>query len=354
MTQQDDIAQRVLTTAQRNEFIRRTSFISENDRETRASFVDEIAHAALASAPVADEPTLFESWWASEIAANGGATIGADYRHWALRGWLARAPVAGEAHEPVAVTDHQGDVHWRHGRKAGIALYAAPQASDTVGLLRKAAEALAGYRREMSLLRPVDIQPCDAERAIIAALKTLADKDGGQQRAAEASAPDTAKDRVDKILRERMAPISEALGLDVMLASAGNGVIQIFTFKGGPLVYTIRADGTAILRVSWNQPDAPDTLTVDQVKIITQGVSETQPEPQPARTAVAGEVVGWAAVPSRGKRAGRIYCTCDTREQIDAYIEQVHQSNDSLTLWARPLSFADAAPQANAKDVRNV
>lgn len=60
---------------------------------------------------------------------------------------------------------------------------------------------------------------------------------------------------------------------------------------------------------------------------------------------VAGQVVGWAAVPSRGKRAGRIYCTCDTREQIDAYIEQVHQSNDSLTLWARPLSFADAAPQ---------
>lgn len=57
-------------------------------------------------------------------------------------------------------------------------LGAAPQASDTVGLLRKAAEALAGYRREMSLLRAEDTQPCDAERAIIAALKTQADKDG--------------------------------------------------------------------------------------------------------------------------------------------------------------------------------
>ncbi|MEC6413647.1 hypothetical protein ACOTJC_29065 [Achromobacter xylosoxidans] len=42
---------------------------------------------------------------------------------------LASAPIAGEA-QPVAVTDHQGDVHWRHGRKAGIALYAAPQASE--------------------------------------------------------------------------------------------------------------------------------------------------------------------------------------------------------------------------------
>lgn len=68
-----------------------------------------------------------------------------------------------------------------------------------------------------------------------------------------------------------------------------------------------------------------------------------------ASAPVAGEVVAWAAVPSRGKRAGRIYTTCDTRKEIDAYIEQVHQSNDSLTLSARPLSFADAAPQASAE-----
>lgn len=61
-----------------------------------------------------------------------------------------------------------------------------------------------------------------------------------------------------------------------------------------------------------------------------------------ARAPVAGGVVAWAAVPSRGKRAGRIYSTCDTREEIDAYIDQVHQSNDSLTLYARPLSFTDA------------
>ncbi|WP_081089561.1 DUF3850 domain-containing protein [Achromobacter xylosoxidans] len=71
-----------------------------------------------------------------------------------------------------------------------------------------------------------------------------------------------------------------------------------------------------------------------------------------ASAPVAGAVVAWAAVPSRGKRAGRIYSTCDTREEIDAYIEQVHQSNDSLTLWARPLSFADTAPQASAENVR--
>ncbi|WP_026382743.1 hypothetical protein [Achromobacter xylosoxidans] len=55
MTQQHDITQRVLTTEKRNEFIRRTSYISEADRDTRAAFVDEIVRAALASAPVADE-----------------------------------------------------------------------------------------------------------------------------------------------------------------------------------------------------------------------------------------------------------------------------------------------------------
>lgn len=108
-----------------------------------------------------------------------------------------------------------------------------------------------------------------------------------QQRAAVPSASKSAAENADKILRERMAPISEALGLDVMIASAGNGVIQIFTFEGGPLVYTIGADGTAILRVSWNQPDAPDTLTADQVKIISQAASEIQPAPQPAGSPVS-------------------------------------------------------------------
>lgn len=68
-----------------------------------------------------------------------------------------------------------------------------------------------------------------------------------------------------------------------------------------------------------------------------------------ASAPVAGEVVAWAAIPSRGTRAGRIYTTCDTRKEIDAYIELVHQSNDSLTLTPRPLSFADAAPQATTE-----
>lgn len=122
--------------------------------------------------------------------------------------------------------------------------------------------------------------------ALIRGLKrSQADKDGGQQRAAEASAPDTAKDRVDKILRERMAPISEALGLDVMLASVFKDGFQIITFEFETLVYSIGSDGAAILRVSFNCSHAPDTLTADQVQIISQAAAEVRP--------VGGEVLAW-------------------------------------------------------------
>lgn len=105
--------------------------------------------------------------------------------------------------------------------------------------------------------------------------------------AALASAPDTSKETADKILRERMAPISEALGLDVMLASVLKDGFHIITFDVGALVYSIGADGTAMLRVSFNCPHAPDTLTVDQVKIISQAASEIQPAPQPADAPVS-------------------------------------------------------------------
>src|SRR5690606_9895963 len=56
----------------------------------------------------------------------------------------------------------------------------------------------------------------------------------------------------------------------------------------------------------------------------------------------AGEPVAWAAVHFGGRRDGKIYTTCETREQIEAYIQDVHRSSDSLTLRARPIAFADA------------
>ncbi|MFY2819684.1 hypothetical protein ACOTI2_08170 [Achromobacter xylosoxidans] len=97
--------------------------------------------------------------------------------------------VAGEA-QPVAVTDHQGDVHWRHGRKAGIALYAAPQASAED--VRNAA--LVSQRQEWANRGDGYGHWVDVDEARFAVLapecrRTLylpqADKDGGQLRAGD-------------------------------------------------------------------------------------------------------------------------------------------------------------------------
>ncbi|ALA45429.1 hypothetical protein ADP64_000041 [Achromobacter phage phiAxp-2] len=105
MNKQHDIAQRVLTTEQRNEFIRRTSFISESDRDTRAAFVDEIARAALASAPVADERPAFEAYARRNgYPLNGhGGFYGNNRTRNQWMGWKARAAMASA---PVATRQY--------------------------------------------------------------------------------------------------------------------------------------------------------------------------------------------------------------------------------------------------------
>ena len=55
---------------------------------------------------------------------------------------------------------------------------------------------------------------------------------------------------------------------------------------------------------------------------------------QPAANA---EPVAWGAFHFGGKRDGKLYSFCDTRKQIDTYIADVHRSNDSITLRAKPL-----------------
>ncbi|MFY2996277.1 hypothetical protein ACOTH8_23405 [Achromobacter xylosoxidans] len=214
--------------------------------------------------------------------------------------------------EPVGWFDtsmSSGTVRWRPGLTSssfpeGHPFYAAPQASAlnagyTRGradgfdaghgaALEKAAAALEDHRKAGREWVPGslwDTLSREAAARIRALKQPQADKGGSQQRAAEASAPDTAKDRVDKILRERMAPISEALGLDVMLASVCKDGFQIITFEFETLVYSIGSDGAAILRVSFNCSHAPDTLTADQVQIISQAAAEVRP--------VGGEVLAW-------------------------------------------------------------
>ncbi|MEM5325216.1 Lar family restriction alleviation protein [Paraburkholderia sp. JHI2823] len=60
----------------------------------------------------------------------------------------------------------------------------------------------------------------------------------------------------------------------------------------------------------------------------------------------AGAPITWAAVHFGGKHDGKVYSTCDTEDQINQYIDQVHQSSDSITLIAKPLYAAPVAPAA--------
>ncbi|MBZ5795941.1 Lar family restriction alleviation protein [Burkholderia contaminans] len=73
----------------------------------------------------------------------------------------------------------------------------------------------------------------------------------------------------------------------------------------------------------------------------------------PSRSpAMAAEAVAWAAVHFGGERDGKVYATCDTKAEVDQYIARVHQSSDATTLTARPIAFADAAPQPAQADAR--
>ena len=47
--------------------------------------------------------------------------------------------------------------------------------------------------------------------------------------------------------------------------------------------------------------------------------------------------VAWGAFHFGGSRNGKLYAQCDTKDQIETYIAQIHQSNDSITLRAAPL-----------------
>lgn len=46
------------------------------------------------------------------------------------------------------------------------------------------------------------------------------------------------------------------------------------------------------------------------------------------------QAIGWAAFDAR---ENRMRTRCETRERIDAYIHQQHQSRDDITLYARPI-----------------
>lgn len=108
---------------------------------------------------------IFEAYWAKEIANNGGVSIGADYRHWAYRGWreaLAAVPVEPVAwmmpwtgHSPSLTTDPSD---YPQERDAGllIPLYAHPAPQPQQALQTR----LDDYATEINRLRNVIQAAC--------------------------------------------------------------------------------------------------------------------------------------------------------------------------------------------------
>lgn len=47
--------------------------------------------------------------------------------------------------------------------------------------------------------------------------------------------------------------------------------------------------------------------------------------------------IGWGAFYFGGKLRGKLYSQCETKEQIELYIADVHRSNDSITLFPAPI-----------------
>ena len=64
------------------------------DNRARAELVAALSRQA----PAAPAEVDFEQWWLAEVAANGGVPIGADYKHWAKKGFELR----GDARAPAA------------------------------------------------------------------------------------------------------------------------------------------------------------------------------------------------------------------------------------------------------------
>ncbi|WP_148316747.1 hypothetical protein [Achromobacter xylosoxidans] len=169
--------ERVLTTEQRKEFIRRASYISEADRDTRAAFVDEIARASLASAPVAGEAQPGD--YVQPVPDHCDRIVWRG-RYYALgrTALLARedaAPQASEAH---------GVDHFRDATQ----MVGASEAVRDAALEEAAAVAKRISDKYAFGLSSIESSTADEIEREILALKTQADKDGGQLRAGDVSA----------------------------------------------------------------------------------------------------------------------------------------------------------------------
>jgi hypothetical protein len=107
----------------------------------------------------------FEQWWADQIKENGGTPIGADYRHWAEKGYLA-APASAQPAEKVRCKfDGNGcgsvgpycDKCDLPGAQPDQRESAA-EADEAKAVLERAADMLEGYAKYCYRVKPDEIE----------------------------------------------------------------------------------------------------------------------------------------------------------------------------------------------------
>jgi hypothetical protein len=75
-------------------------------------------------------------------------------------------------------------------------------------------------------------------------------------------------------------------------------------------------------------------IEIDAIHALRAALAEHTPKQE------VQEPVAWGAFYFGGNRNGKLYSHCDTQAQIEAYIANHHQSDDSNTFRAAPLYTA--------------
>lgn len=134
--------------------------------------------------------------------------------------------------------------------------------------------------------------------------------------------------RVDAALSQQAEPAEPAPAQD---AREAREAVVVVGWLGGNGLHSEENEATG----------APFPLmTVAQHERIVAALTRpAQTEQQP---------VAWGAFHFGGCRNGKLYTHCETEEQIESYIADLHRSNDSITLRKGPLytaPIAQTAPQ---------
>lgn len=319
------------------------------------------AHPAVEQA-VGDERAAFEA----AFAAMGRPVCRADYDQDAYgtpfddggwTGWQARAalaqpsPAQAEQHWPKLEKPAQvGGVRFSAGVSSRLVVEAAQRLYEFESTPEQEAERI----ERLQAFREQCFEPLGAEFS-----KVLSDNlpellSTAQSEQAEAERPEVAE--VAFVLRNIGAMDAEDIdgdnvdlrfedaegrdtGCDVSIVEYAEKAADLFE-QHDRIVGTLRAENAKLSEAldecdgdRWKLRSERDSALARVAELETKLAELEKQEP-----------AGWLAYHFGGKRQGTVYGgPCDTKEEIERYIQQVERSDDSITLQGKPFYAAPAA-----------